>query len=194
LEKPVVEFAGSAAFPDQFPTDGLAEVAFLGRSNVGKSSLLNALVGQKGLARVSQTPGRTRLVNFFKVDDCFYLADLPGYGYSSAPREVSGGWDALVSAYLARETLALCLVLLDVRHEPTEGDRDLLDYLDSQGLAYACVATKADKLATGELKRRCGVLGERIGSVLPVSATKGTGLKALWNTIRAAAKARAEAM
>ena len=119
-------FAGSAASPQQFPKDGLPEVAFLGRSNVGKSSLLNALVGRTGLARVSSTPGRTRIVNFFRVAEALYLADLPGYGYARVPEPMRRSWERLAVSYLVGRTpLAACVFLVDVRHEPSDGDQTL---------------------------------------------------------------------
>jgi GTP-binding protein len=114
-----VTFAGSAVSPQQFPRDGLPEVAFLGRSNVGKSSLLNALSGTRSLARVSSRPGRTQMVNFFRVNDEMYLADLPGYGYARVPESVRRGFEGLVTSYLVgRKPLALCLFLVDARHDP----------------------------------------------------------------------------
>jgi GTP-binding protein len=190
-----VTFAGSAASPEQFPRDGLPEVAFLGRSNVGKSSLLNALVGSPALARVSSEPGRTRLVNFFRVGDELYLADLPGYGYARVPETLRRGWERLVSAYLVgRAPLVLCLFLVDVRHPPSEGDRTLKRFLDEQGLRYAVAATKADKLGRGELARRRRDLAAELGAgalgLTTVSATTRDGIDELWRTIRAATKER----
>jgi GTP-binding protein len=195
VKPPAVTFAGSAASPEQFPRDGLPEVAFLGRSNVGKSSLLNALVGSPALARVSGAPGRTRLVNFFRVGDEMYLADLPGYGYAKVPEAMRRGWEQLVSAYLVgRAPLALCLFLVDVRHPPSEGDLTLKRFLDEQGLRYAVAATKADKLGRGELTRRRKDLAAELGDgalgVTAVSATTRDGIEELWRTIRAATKER----
>jgi len=137
LRKPTVTFFRSAAAPEQFPSDGLPEVAFLGRSNVGKSCLLNALCGTRGLARVSSQPGRTRLVNFFRVRGRtpFYLADLPGYGFARVARTVRASWERLVTGYLeGREALALCVFLVDARHDPMPGDETLKGYLDQLGL------------------------------------------------------------
>jgi GTP-binding protein len=173
----------------------LPEVAFLGRSNVGKSSLLNALAGSAALARVSSAPGRTRLVNFFRVGDEMYLADLPGYGYAKVPEAMRRGWEKLVSAYLVeRAPLVLCLFLVDVRHPPSEGDLTLKRFLDEQGLRYAVAATKADKLGRGERNRRqkelAAELGGRALAVTPVSATTRDGIDELWRTIRAATKER----
>jgi len=170
----------------------------LGRSNVGKSSLLNALTGVRGLARVSATPGRTQLVNFFRVESDFYLADLPGYGFARVPQSVRAGWERLVRSYLEdRGPLALCVFLVDVRHDPGEHDRALQGYLEELQLPYVICATKSDKLGRGELNRRIAklqsALGARAQAVLPVSATEGTGLEPLWNRIRSAAKTRREA-
>ncbi len=184
-------FAGSAAGPAQFPRDGLPEVAFLGRSNVGKSSLLNALSGQKDLARVSSTPGRTRLVNFFRVDDAIYFVDLPGYGYAKAPASEREGWERLVTSYLVgRDALTLCLFLVDARHEPQPHDRTLQAFLDHYELPRVVAATKSDKLGRGELGRQKAALARTVGAgaqdVIPVSARTGDGIDELWRAIRAA--------
>jgi GTP-binding protein len=192
LRQQTVTFLGSAATPAQFPTGGLPEVAFLGRSNVGKSSLLNALVGVKNLARVSAQPGRTRLVNFFRVGSDMVLADLPGYGYAKVPETMRRGWEKLVTSYLmGRGPLALCVFLVDARHPPTEGDETLRGYLDHHALPYVVAATKVDKLGRGEaVRRRDGLvrgIGQRARSVVAVSAVTRTGVDELWRTIRAAA-------
>jgi GTP-binding protein len=194
LRRPTVTFAGSAASPDQFPRDGLPEVAFLGRSNVGKSSLLNALAGRRDVARVSSTPGRTRLVNFFRVDDEMYLADLPGYGYARVPEKLRRSWERLVTSYLTgRPSLALCVFLVDARHEPMPGDETLRAYLDHHKLPYVLVATKVDKIGRSEEARRRQALASGLGSrardVVVVSATEGRGIDELWRAIRAAAPA-----
>ena len=183
-------FAGSAAGPGQFPKDGLPEVAFLGRSNVGKSSLLNALCGQKALARVSSQPGRTQLVNFFRVEDRCYFVDLPGYGYAKAPGNVRERWKELVTSYLVgREALALCLFLVDVRHDPQPGDETLKTYLDHYALPRLLAATKADKLGRGEVNRRTQALARSVGAgaqgVVAVSAQTGAGVDELWRAIQA---------
>jgi len=165
-------------------------VAFLGRSNVGKSSLLNALAGVKGLAHVSSKPGRTRLVNFFRVGNELYLADLPGYGYARVSEDVRRGWEALVRSYLeGRKELALCVFLVDGRHEAQENDLFLQEYLDEGEYPYVVAATKTDDVAKGALGARMEALSRAFGGaeVVPVSATTGAGLRELWNTIRAAA-------
>jgi len=198
LRKPTVTFFRSAAAPAQFPSDGLPEVAFLGRSNVGKSCLLNALCGARGLARVSSQPGRTRLVNFFRVagSSSFYLADLPGYGFARVPRTVRASWERLVTSYLeGREALALCVFLVDARHDPMPGDETLKGYLDQLELPYVLAATKADKLGRGAVSRRrqalVGGLGSQAREVVTVSAVTGDGTQELWKTICAAARERA---
>ena len=171
-------------------------MAFLGRSNVGKSRLLNALAGVRNLARVSGTPGRTRLVNFFRAGDELYLVDLPGYGYARVSEAERLGWERLAASYLLeRPALALCVFLVDARHEPSEGDELLRAYLDHHALTYVVVATKADKLGRGELGRRMRSLAEGIGrkarAVIAASAVTGAGVPELWRAIReAAAKSR----
>ena len=188
-------FVGSAVRREQYPKDGLPEVAFLGRSNVGKSSLLNALAGSRTLARVSAQPGRTQTVNFYRAGNEMYLADLPGYGYARVPDAVRAGWEKIVTAYLTgRGPLALCLFLVDSRHEPSEGDQTLREWLDHFRLPYVLVATKADKLGRAELARRAKALREGIGraarDVIPTSARDRAGIDALWRAMREAVASR----
>lgn len=195
-------FAGSAASPAGFPRDGLPEVAFLGRSNVGKSSLLNALAGTRGLARVSGAPGRTQVVNFFRVAGAekpggagrgdLYLVDLPGYGYARAPRDVREQFERIAVSYLAgREALRLCVFIVDARHEPTEKDETLRGWLEHHGLPYAIAVNKVDALGRGASARAVQQIAHGLGrsaeAVMGVSAERGTGLPELWNLIRAAA-------
>jgi GTP-binding protein len=207
LKHKSVTFAGSATSPAQFPRDGLPEVAFLGRSNVGKSSLLNALAGVRGLARVSADPGRTRTVNFFRVSGVekpggagrgdLYLVDLPGYGYAKAPRAVRESFETIAVSYLAgRDPLRLCVFILDARHDATERDEALRVLLAHHRLSWVVAANKVDALGRGEARRRLETLARAAGrgarAVLPVSAERGTGLGDLWNTIRGAAFAPPE--
>jgi GTP-binding protein len=197
LSQKTVSFYGSAASPDGFPRDGTPEVAFLGRSNVGKSSLLNALAGVT-LARVSKTPGRTRLVNFFRVAGggwpAMYLVDLPGYGYARAPRAEREGWESLVTSYLLRrDPLSLCVFLVDSRHDPTDGDETLRAWLEHHRIPFVVAATKADKLGRGDVRKRTRGLEQGLGrnarAVVPVSSRTGSGIPELQKTIRAAAAA-----
>ena len=195
-------FAGSAASPSDFPRDGLPEVAFLGRSNVGKSSLLNALAGTRGLARVSSAPGRTRLVNFFRVAGVqkpggagrgeLYFVDLPGYGYAKAAREVRETFERIAVSYLeGRQPLRLCVFIVDARHEPGERDDTLRAWLEHHGLPYVIAANKIDALSaarrSGPSRRSRAASGRQAEAVLGVSAERGTGIDELWNLIRGAA-------
>jgi GTP-binding protein len=208
LRRKSVTFSGSAASPDQYPRDGLPEVALLGRSNVGKSSLLNALAGVHGLARVSSDPGRTRVVSFFRVSGAekpggagrgdLYLVDLPGYGYAKASREVRESFERVAVSYLAgREPLRLCVFIVDARHEPVDRDLTLRGWLEHHRLPYVVAANKVDALGRAEAKRRIESLGRGVGrdarAVLGVSAERGTGIEDLWNAIRGAAFAPPEA-
>jgi GTP-binding protein len=169
------------------------EIAFLGRSNVGKSSLLNALVGEKA-AKVSQTPGRTRAINFFALLDPsqrprLSFADLPGYGYAKISKSISAGWPAFIEPYLAmRSTLKLCICLVDSNVPPQESDRQLIDWLRGEGRSFAVAATKVDRLSGNERTRNLQALkkGLELDQVIPVSAKTSYGLKELWARIEEA--------
>ena len=158
------KFAFSSGKPSQIPGDGLREFAFIGRSNVGKSSLINMLTGQKGLAKVSGTPGKTRLINHFLVDGGsdggkkngngagWYLVDLPGYGYARASKTMRAGFDKLITDYVTKaEKLWFLFVLVDARHEPQKIDMEFIEMLGEQGVPFGMVFTKADKLGTNAL-------------------------------------------
>ena len=181
------QFLLSAVSAAQFPRAGAPEIAFLGRSNVGKSSLLNALVGEKA-ARVSNTPGRTRAINFFLVSEerparKVIFADLPGYGYAKISKSISAGWPSFIEPYLAgRETLALCICLVDSNVPPRPADRQLQDWLHSVGREFVVVATKIDRLSGNERTRNLAALkrGLEVEEILPVSAKTGYGIKELW--------------
>ena len=160
------EFVISAAASEQFPPGGLPEVAFLGRSNVGKSTLLNLLVGQTGLARVSQTPGCTQLINFFRVEDRFLLVDLPGYGYAKVPRGFTDRWKTLIESYLyQRESLKLSVLLIDSRRGWMDKDRELRDWLEFQKRPYVVVATKVDKLNQKEEYHGLAAIRRELGEL-----------------------------
>jgi GTP-binding protein len=182
-------FVKSATAPDHYPRDGRPEIAFLGRSNVGKSSLINSLLGAGGLARTSSTPGRTQLINFFLINDAFYFVDLPGYGYARAPREVKDEWGQMVEKYLAtRPNLVLSIAITDSRHEPTARDQMMTEWLRSQGKPFIVVATKSDKLSSNKLraslKTSSALLGLR--EILPYSSLTGKGADRVWREINQA--------
>ena len=150
-----VEYVVSAASPGQFPKDGLPEIAFVGRSNVGKSSLLNNLVRRRDLARVSRTPGKTRLINFFRLDGCCYFVDLPGYGYAKVPRAMRIQWASLLENYLGRrQQLVGVVLLIDLRHPPTADDCQMLTYLLAFQIPVIVVGTKADKISRGRRRQQ----------------------------------------
>jgi GTP-binding protein len=184
------EFVVSAAGPAQFPVDGLPEIAFAGRSNVGKSSLLNRLVGQRGLAITSKTPGRTRLINFFRVEGEAYFVDLPGYGYAAAPKGLREAWGELVEGYLrTRAQLRGVVFLLDIRHEPTDRDQEMRGLLAEAGLPWIPVLTKTDKVSRNERPRLIAHIAKALalpdaGAAIPFSATTGEGARELWSVIR----------
>ena len=179
-----------------FPPPGLPEIAFLGRSNVGKSSVINALVGKK-LARTSSTPGRTRSINFYEIRRSgqpkpeLVFADLPGYGYAKIAREISQQWASFVDPYLEhRPTLALCLALIDANIPPQESDRQLLEFLASLGRPHVIVATKCDRMSGNELSQAMRSFAQEYPGVptTAFSAKTGAGREELWNRIRAAAE------
>jgi len=184
------QFLLSALSAAQFPRPSVPEIAFLGRSNVGKSSLLNALVGEKA-AKVSSTPGRTRAINFFALHDerlraKMIFSDLPGYGYAKISKSISAEWPKFIEPYLAeRETLSLCVCLVDSNIPPRPPDRQLLEWLTAAGREFVVVATKTDRLSGNERTRNLAALrrGLEVEKILPVSAKTGAGLKELWARI-----------
>ncbi len=184
------QFLLSALAAAQFPATDAPEIAFLGRSNVGKSSLLNALVGEKA-AKVSRTPGRTRTINFFVLLDQNQnqkkiFADLPGYGYAKISKSISAGWPAFIEPYLAdRETLRLCVCLVDANVPAQESDRQLIEWLRAAGREFVVAATKIDRLSGNQRTRNLLALkkGLELDEILPVSAKTGFGIKELWTWI-----------
>ena len=176
----------SAARPDQFPPESLPEIAFLGRSNVGKSSLLNCLTGKKGLAYTSSRPGCTQLINFFRINGEMHFVDLPGYGYARVPLEVKARWKSLIESYLLnRNSLNTAVVLLDSRRGWMETDLELKSWLEFQNIPYVVVATKFDKLNQKEQHRSLTSISKELsGSELfPFSAVTGRGAREIWQAI-----------
>jgi GTP-binding protein len=181
------EHIASAATPEFFPAPSLPEIAFLGRSNVGKSSLLNRLAGRPGLAYTSSTPGRTQVINFYSVEGKWHFVDLPGYGFARVPVEVKARWKHLIESYLSnRETLELAVVLLDSRRGWMENDLELKRWLEFQQLPYVVVATKIDKLNKREQHRGLASIRKELQSddvLFPFSALTGRGAREIWQAI-----------
>lgn len=182
-----VRYIIGAARRDQFPSEELPEVAFLGRSNVGKSSLLNCLLGGGQYAKTSSTPGCTRLIHFYRVGGDFQFADLPGYGYARVPREMQAGWRRLAEDYLlARKRLAAAILLVDSRRGWMEKDLELKDWLEFHGRPYLVVATKVDKLNQSERSLGLAAIRGRMRNgeePIPFSAVTGQGAKEIWQAI-----------
>jgi len=183
-------FIISAARPDQFPpeTESVAvpEVAFLGRSNVGKSSLLNALMGVDGLAKTSARPGCTQLINFYQMDEGLRFADLPGYGFAKVPKEITSQWKQLIDQYLTgRGSLRLSVIVLDARRGWMEKDVELRDWLECHGRPYIVAATKVDKLKTHKEKHQSGkdLREEYAGEIFECSVMTGRGVREIWQAI-----------
>jgi GTP-binding protein len=177
------EFIKSASSPEQFPADGLPEVAFLGRSNVGKSSLINALAGKRGLAFTSNTPGRTQSINFYRVDRKLYFVDLPGYGYAKVPLAAKSEWAKLIEQYLqTRNTLGLSFLILDARRGWMDKDLDLKLWLEMNNHPYIVVASKIDKLNQKEQRQGLEAIRQH-AEPLPFSAVTGRGVREIWQAI-----------
>jgi GTP-binding protein len=178
------EFVKSAFDRRHWVTGGLPEIAFLGRSNVGKSSLINSLLLRKGLARTSNTPGRTQSINFFLINDAFYFVDLPGYGFARVSKEMRSDWGKMAEDYLSvRPELALCVQLIDARHKPSALDVQLNEWLVHHQKPHLAVATKCDKLSANELRKSLKVAEDALGTVLQYSAKTGRGRDQLWADI-----------
>ena len=184
-------FEKSAFERSHWVTGDRPEIAFLGRSNVGKSSLINSLLGRKDLARTSNTPGRTQSINYFLINGEFYFVDLPGYGYARVSKQMRQDWGEMARDYLTdRETLSLFIQLVDVRHPPTELDLQLNEWLLVNERHHIVVATKADKLSANELAKQQRVLRAELpeSQIIAYSSKKGTGRDAVWVEIAATLK------
>lgn len=182
------EYLTSVVEEDKILKDDCAEVAFVGRSNVGKSSLINALCGLKNLAKTSSTPGLTKMVNYFFINNQFRIVDLPGYGYAKTGQEHIANWAGLMEKYLLTSTsLRTVFVLVDCRHEPGELDRMMLHFLNVYEIPYMVIATKVDKIAKSKIGQACEkiakVLGIRKEIVLPFSSENGFGKERLLETV-----------
>lgn len=182
------EFIISAVAPKQFPTDNKLQIAFAGKSNVGKSSIINALLHRKNLVKTSQTPGKTQLINFFLINENFYFVDLPGYGYARVPYSVTDAWAPMIEGYLkGSPRLAAVVVLLDSRRTPDDRDTRLIEWLRQCDIPAIYVLTKIDKLNRQEIEQARKTIGPLLGvpdALILSSAKSGHGLKELWTAIR----------
>jgi GTP-binding protein len=183
------EFLKSAFKEADWPRDAKPEIAFLGRSNVGKSSLINSLLAVRGLARTSSTPGRTQALNFFEINNQFRFVDFPGFGYARVPKEIKSSWGEMATTFLAmRRQLVLSIHIVDSRHEPTKQDLQLHEWLEESNKPQLTVATKSDKLSNNELRNNLGRIARvlNIDSVMAYSAKSGRGREELWRSIKSA--------
>ena len=187
LHWPNTTFVQSVADAAQFPDITLPQIAVAGHSNVGKSSLMNALFGRNGLVKTSKNPGCTRLLNLFDVDEKLLVVDLPGYGYARAAKKEQMRWIHMIEGYLARADLKLVLMLLDIRHGPKDSDLQLIEWLNEGGLRWLPVATKADKLSGNQRSKRLQEMTQAMGGMLqplPTSSLKGRGIDKLRSVIQ----------
>ncbi len=183
------EFIKSSFEESHWIADTLPEISFLGRSNVGKSSLLNSLLNRKKLAKTSNTPGRTQSINFFLVNEAFYFVDLPGYGYAKVPKKLRNDWGKMAEDYLAkREQLVLSIQLVDARHDPTPLDIQLYEWLSFHQKNNLIVATKVDKLSNNKLFKSLKIIREVMpeSKILPYSSVTGKGKDEVWQEIEKA--------
>lgn len=186
------EFVISAVYPEQYPPGSQPEIALAGRSNVGKSSLINCLLNRRQLARTSSRPGKTQTLNFYHVNEQFYFVDLPGYGFARVPASVKAQWGKMMERYLAkRENLQLVLHLVDIRHAPSREDVTMHQWLEHYRLPYGVVATKADKISRGQWAKHLRVIRETLSlaphtPLFPFSAETGYGKDELWRLIASA--------
>ena len=173
----------SAVSPTSYPDDNLPCIAFAGRSNVGKSSLINSVLKRKMLARVSQTPGKTRTINFYLINQAFYLVDLPGYGYAKLSKDEKESWGKTMDMYFSKsKNLKHVFLLLDIRHEPKETDKQMYDYCKHYDIPVDIIATKSDKITRGQYQKSFSAMKKFLQikddiKILPISSLKKTGME-----------------
>jgi GTP-binding protein len=183
------EFVISAVAPSQYPTDGLPEIALVGRSNVGKSSLLNKMMNRKGLARTSSKPGKTQTLNYFRVNNQLYFVDFPGYGYAKVAKSLKEQWGKMIQTYLTqRKELRFIIQLVDIRHAPSKDDLAMYDWCKQIGIPTVVVATKGDKIARGRWLQHTKVIRQQLNmrgddTIIVFSAETGQGRDELWGEI-----------
>lgn len=184
-------FEITAVKPEQYPAGDLPEVAFAGRSNVGKSSIINTLLNRRGLARVSGEPGKTRGINFFNIDGTMYFVDLPGYGFAKVSKEQKASWGNMIETYLnTRKQLKVVVMLVDIRHTPTADDRMMYGWIIERGISHMVVATKADKIPRGQVQKRLSEIRTVLGLKADVSLTAYSsetrqGIDQIWKELEA---------
>ena len=183
-----IELVISAMSKTQYPHDGLPEVAFVGRSNVGKSSAINTLLNRRSLARVSQNPGKTRTINFYKINEEFYFVDLPGYGYAKTAKTERQHWGTVMQEYFENsQDLRHIFLLLDIRHEPKEDDILMYKYAVHYNIPVTIIATKSDKISRRDFQKTFSMMRKKLDyhgeKILPISSLKKTGKDEIWNHI-----------
>lgn len=179
----------SAVRKEQYPDDGFPQVAFVGRSNVGKSSLINTLLNRKNMARVSQTPGKTRTINFFKINKEFYLVDLPGYGYAKLSKQEKASWGKVMEDYFVHcKNLIHVFILVDIRHLPKEDDIRMMEYVRYHDIPVSVIATKADKLTRNDQNKSIKNISETLHiareEIFMLSSLKKTGQEEIWDKLQ----------
>ena len=178
----------------KLPDTGMPEIAFAGKSNVGKSSMINALINRKALARTSSQPGKTQTINYYKVNDSLYLVDLPGYGFAKASREAQAQWGRLIEDYLHTSgSLKAVFLLIDIRHEPKAHDREMYEWILYNGFQPVIIATKLDKINRSQIQKQLKLIREGLGmkkdgngnypAIIPFSAETKAGREEIWETI-----------
>ena len=180
-------FETSFGLGGKFIQDG-PQIAMVGRSNVGKSSLINSLCRNSKLARISASPGKTRLINYFRINDSFYLVDLPGYGYAKVSKAEQESWGKLMESYLSGGSVSHIFMLIDIRHEPTAADKQMLEWIIYYGIPYTLIATKADKIKRSQLQKqlkviRLGLNTEKGAILIPFSAETKQGREEIWDLV-----------
>ncbi|MCI8336032.1 MAG: YihA family ribosome biogenesis GTP-binding protein [Peptococcaceae bacterium] len=188
MEIKKAEYIASAVYPEQYPEEILPEIAMLGRSNVGKSSLINSLSNRKNLARTSSQPGKTRLINFYKMDRSWYLVDLPGYGYAKVSQSSRDDWKKMIEKYLAcNPENKFYFQLVDIRHEPSALDKQMNGWLEEKDFPYVVIATKLDKISRGAREKQLALISKTLGvereRIFPFSAQTKEGKEAILSLI-----------
>lgn len=184
-----VEMVISAVKPEQYPDEGYPEFALAGRSNVGKSSFINRMIGRKSLARTSSKPGKTQTLNFYKIEEQLFFVDVPGYGYAKVSKSEREAWGKMIEEYITkRETLRAVIQIVDLRHPPTADDRMMYDFLAHYDIPAIVIATKADKISKGKVNKHLKIIREQLDMrkgdpLIAFSSEKSTGMETAWHEI-----------